>query len=87
MCIRDSLCYSKDEGFINIPAFTQQVVDRIGAGDALLSLTALCIAEQMPVEIAGFIGNVVGAEAVMTIGNKTPIERASLFKHIVSLLK
>ena len=82
-----SLCYSKDEGFINIPAFTQQVVDRIGAGDALLSLTALCIAEQMPVEIAGFIGNVVGAEAVMTIGNKTPIERASLFKHIVSLLK
>jgi rfaE bifunctional protein kinase chain/domain/rfaE bifunctional protein nucleotidyltransferase chain/domain len=82
-----SLCYSKDEGFFEIPAFAQSVVDRIGAGDALLSLTALCVAQQAPMEVAGFIGNVVGAEAVQIIGNKTPIERVSLFKHIVSLLK
>ncbi len=82
-----SLGYNKDEGFFEVPAFAQQVVDRIGAGDALLSLTSLCVAQQAPMEIVGFIGNVVGAEAVMIIGNKTPIERASLFKHIVSLLK
>jgi sugar/nucleoside kinase (ribokinase family) len=79
--------YHKDEGFFEIPAFTQHVVDRIGAGDALLSLTTLCAAQQVPMEITGFIGNVVGAEAVLTISNKTPIERVSLFKHIVSLLK
>lgn len=82
-----SLCYSKDEGFFEIPAFAQHVVDRIGAGDALLSLTALCVAQEAPMEITGFIGNVVGAEAVQIIGNKTPIERVTLFKHIVSLLK
>jgi rfaE bifunctional protein kinase chain/domain/rfaE bifunctional protein nucleotidyltransferase chain/domain len=84
---RGCLSYDKDEGFFEIPAFTQHVVDRIGAGDALLSLTALCAAQHAPMEIAGFIGNVVGAEAVLTISNKTPIERVSLFKHIVSLLK
>lgn len=82
-----SLCYNEDEGFFEIPAFAQHVVDRIGAGDALLSLTALCVAQQAPMEVVGFIGNVVGAEAVQIMGNKTPIERASLFKHIVSLLK
>lgn len=82
-----SLCYNKDEGFFEVPAFTQQVVDRIGAGDALLSLASLCVAQQAPMEVVGFIGIVVGAEAVMIIGNKTPIERASLFKHIVSLMK
>jgi len=82
-----SLCYNKDEGFFEIPAFAQQVVDRIGAGDALFSLASLCVAQHVPIEITGFIGNVVGAEAVMTIGNKTPVEQASLFKHIVSLLK
>jgi len=81
------LGYNKAEGFFEIPAFTQHVVDRIGAGDALLSLTALCVAQQAPMEVVGFIGNVVGAEAVQIIGNKTPIERVSLFKHIVSLLK
>jgi len=84
---RGCLSYNNDEGFFEIPAFTQHVVDRIGAGDALLSLTALCAAQQAPMEITGFIGNVVGAEAVLTISNKTPIERVSLFKHIVTLMK
>jgi rfaE bifunctional protein kinase chain/domain/rfaE bifunctional protein nucleotidyltransferase chain/domain len=84
---RGCLGYNKEEGFFEIPAFAQHVVDRIGAGDALLSLTALCAARQAPMEVMGFIGNVVGAEAVQIIGNKTSIERASLFKHIVSLLK
>jgi rfaE bifunctional protein kinase chain/domain/rfaE bifunctional protein nucleotidyltransferase chain/domain len=82
-----SLCYSPKEGFFEVPAFAQQVVDRIGAGDALLSLTSLCVAQKAPIEVVGFIGNVVGAEAVMTVGNKTPIDRVSLLKHIVSLLK
>ncbi len=81
------LCYTEDEGFFEIPAFVQQVVDRIGAGDALLSLTSLCVAQKAPMEIVGFIGNVVGAEAVLTFGNRTPIERVSLFKHIASLMK
>lgn len=81
------LCYGKDEGFFEVPAFALKVVDRIGAGDAVLSLTSLCVAQQAPMEVVGFIGNVIGAEAIATVGHRTPIERASLFKHIVSLLK
>ena len=84
---RGCLSYNKDEGFFEVPAFAQQVVDRVGIGDAFLSVTALCVAQKAPIEIVGFIGNVVGAEAVATVGNRTPIERSSLFKHIVSLLK
>ena len=84
---RGCLCYNKDEGFIEVPAFAHQIVDRVGIGDAFLSLTSLCVAQNAPMEIVGFIGNVVGAEAVATVGNRTPIERASLFKHIESLLK
>ncbi|MBI4283912.1 MAG: adenylyltransferase/cytidyltransferase family protein [Chloroflexi bacterium] len=82
-----SLAYSKSEGFIESPAFTEHVVDRMGSGDAVLSLTSLYAAQQIPMAITGFIGNVVGAEAVATVGNRTSIERASLSKHIVSLLK
>lgn len=81
------LCYSENEGFFEVPAFANQVVDRIGIGDAFLSLTSLCVAQEAPTEIMGFIGNVVGAEAVAMVCNRTPIERASLFKHITSLLK
>lgn len=81
------LGYNKDEGFLEIPAFAYQVVDRVGIGDAFLSATSLCAAQNAPMEVIGFIGNVVGAEAVAIIGNQKSIERASLFKHIVSLSK
>jgi rfaE bifunctional protein kinase chain/domain/rfaE bifunctional protein nucleotidyltransferase chain/domain len=81
------LCYSQEEGFFQVPAFASQVVDRMGAGDAVLSLTALCVAQQAPMEVVGFIGNVAGAEAVATVGHRKFIERVPFYKHIESLLK
>ena len=82
-----SLCYSRNEGFFYVPAFAVNVVDRIGAGDAVLSLTALCAAQKAPIEITGFIGNAVGAEAVATVGHRSSIQRVALFKHVETLLK
>jgi len=81
------LCYSKDEGFFEVPALASQVVDRMGAGDAFLSLTALCVAQKAPMEVVGFIGNAVGAQAVATVGHRRATEREPLFKHIESMLK
>lgn len=81
------LCYKKGEGFVEVPALAGKVVDRMGAGDAFFSLTSLCVAQNIPMEVVGFIGNAVGAQAVAIVGHRTSIERASLFKHIESLLK
>lgn len=82
-----SVCYNVDEGFCEVPALAGQVVDRMGAGDAFLSVTALCVAQKAPMEVVGFIGNAVGAQAVATVGHRTAVERVPLFKHIESLLK
>jgi hypothetical protein len=38
-------------------------------------------------EVLGFIGNVVGAQAVATVGNQASIERIPLSRHIEHLLK
>lgn len=81
------LCFGKDEGFFEVPALAGHVVDRMGAGDAFLSLTALCVAQKAPMEVVGFIGNAVGAQAVATVGHQRLIERVPLFKDIESLLK
>jgi cytidyltransferase-like protein len=81
------LCHGKDGGFNTVPAFAGQVVDRMGAGDAFLSVTALCAAQKAPLEVLGFLGNVVGAQAVATVGNRKPVERSAVFKHVESLLK
>ena len=81
------LSYGKDDGLFEVPGFAGQVVDRIGAGDALVSLTALCVAQGAPMEMVGFIGNVVGAQSVATVGHRQSIERVPMFKHIEALLK
>jgi bifunctional ADP-heptose synthase (sugar kinase/adenylyltransferase) len=82
-----NICYSRAEGFSEAPALANEVVDRMGAGDSVISLTSLCAAQGAPMEIIGFIGNVVGAEAVATMAHRTSIEKVPLFRHIESLLK
>lgn len=82
-----SLTYSSRDGFFEIPALTDRAVDRLGAGDAYLAVTTPCVASGYPMELAGFIGNAVGALQVQIIGNKEPVEPAALFKFIKALLK
>jgi bifunctional ADP-heptose synthase (sugar kinase/adenylyltransferase) len=82
-----SLCYARDEGFFVVPALARRVVDRVGAGDAVLSITALCAAQQAPMEVIGFIGNAVGAWAVSIVCNASAVERAPLLKQIETMLK
>jgi rfaE bifunctional protein nucleotidyltransferase chain/domain len=84
---RGCLCYAPDEGFVQVPALTTQVVDRVGAGDAFLAITAPCVALDAPMEVVAFIGNAVGAQAVASVGNRRAVERIPLFRQIESLLK
>jgi rfaE bifunctional protein nucleotidyltransferase chain/domain len=84
---KGSLCYGRDEGIFEIPGFAIRTVDRVGAGDAVFAIAAVCAAMSAPIEVIGFIGNAVGSEAVGIVGNQRFIERAPLLKHIEALLK
>lgn len=84
---KGSYTYKQNETICKAPAFATHVVDRIGAGDAVLAITSLFAYLNAPAELIGFIGNVVGAEAVGIMGNKSFIEKISLMKHISHLLK
>lgn len=82
-----SLAYGREEGFSEVPAFASKVVDRVGAGDAVLAVTSLLAKVGAPMEVMAFVGNVVGAEAVNIVGNRESIERLPLVRHIETLLK
>jgi bifunctional ADP-heptose synthase (sugar kinase/adenylyltransferase) len=71
----------------DIPVFSRDIVDRVGAGDAYLSVTAPCVAAGVPIDMVGFIGNAVGALAVQIVGNRSPVEPVPLYKFITALLK
>jgi bifunctional ADP-heptose synthase (sugar kinase/adenylyltransferase) len=79
-------CYHADEGMFAIPSFTNRIVDRIGAGDALLAVTSLCAVQAIPIELVGFIGNAVGALAVEIVGNRSVVSRDHLLAQVESLL-
>ncbi|HJZ98515.1 MAG TPA: PfkB family carbohydrate kinase [Candidatus Solibacter sp.] len=81
------LCYNRDEGFCEIPAFTGRVVDRVGAGDAVLAVTGLLAARKTPMDILGFVGSCVGAMAVAVVGNRDSIESVPLQRYIECILK
>lgn len=74
-------------GTTKCPAFTTRVVDRIGSGDAVLALSSLAVASQLPGEMVAFIANVIGAQAVQIVGNRTSIDRAATLKFIETILK
>jgi rfaE bifunctional protein nucleotidyltransferase chain/domain len=82
-----SLYYSAPDGFLRAPAFATTVIDRVGAGDAVLCVTALSVAAGAPPAVVVFLGNVVGAEAVKILGNERSIERIPLFRQVECLLK
>ncbi len=84
---KGSLAYSRKEGFTSIPVFSSKVVDRVGAGDAYLSLASLCAAGGLPIDVTAFVGNAAGAMKVGTVCNRTPIEAAPLFKFLTAMLK
>lgn len=82
-----TLIHTAPSRFDRVPALATKVVDRVGAGDAVLCATALCAAMDAPAEVTAFVGNVVGAEAVAILGNQRSIERTPTFRHIECLLK
>jgi rfaE bifunctional protein nucleotidyltransferase chain/domain len=82
-----ALTCGEDGAPTETPVFSREVVDRVGAGDAYLAVTAPCVAAGVPMDVVGFIGNAVGALAVRIVGNRSPVEPVSLYKFVTALLK
>lgn len=73
--------------FYQVPALSTKVVDRIGAGDAFLSLAGLCVAKGLGAEVAAFIGSIAAAIDVQIICNREPVSFVDLSKYVSTLLK
>ena len=79
--------YSQDGSISRAPALAPFVTDRVGAGDAVLTITALLSAVGAPRALIGFLGTLAGAWAVSFLGNEQTLDRATLSKAVLSTLK
>lgn len=70
-----------------VPALSSRVIDRIGAGDAFLSLSSICLGKGIDPQIASFVGSVAAAMDVQIVCNRDPIDQVGMKKYVSTLLK
>jgi rfaE bifunctional protein kinase chain/domain len=81
------LYVSADDQYHQCPAFAAEVVDKIGAGDAMLALLSCALKSNIDPNLALFIGSLAAAQSVETIGNSVSVSRVQLIKAINHALK
>ncbi len=81
------VCDRRSGQCVHVPALSTKVVDRIGAGDAFLSLASLCIGGGLSTELAAFVGSTAAAIDVQIVCNRNPVTSAGLSRYITTLLK
>ncbi|WP_321405124.1 PfkB family carbohydrate kinase [Maridesulfovibrio sp.] len=79
--------YNPASEFVRIPSFQSNVVDRVGAGDALFSIAAMSACMGLHEELVGFLGNIAGSLAVQIMGNDRAIDKQSMRKYITATMK
>lgn len=72
---------------VRVPAFTESVIDTVGAGDAFFAVTSPLAAAGGSMKHIGFVGNAAGAMKVKIVGHREAVEKPSLIKYITALLK
>lgn len=69
------------------PALASSALDTMGAGDAVIAVTAPLIAAGLDLEAAALVGNVVGAIKVGILGHRRHVGRQEIVQTVESLLK
>lgn len=72
---------------VEMPAFTERVRDRVGAGDALFAMVSVLLATNTPIPVVGLLGNLAGAAMVSDLGNRYTLSSVDMLRHSSALLK
>lgn len=83
---KGTVFFDDQMGTFASPTFSNRVVDRTGAGDAVFSVTSPLALIGCPPEILNLVANCAGALAVKTVGNRHQVELAELKQFVRALL-
>jgi bifunctional ADP-heptose synthase (sugar kinase/adenylyltransferase) len=77
---------NKNNKIYTCPAFAREVVDKIGAGDALLSLLSMCKKNKVDDYLSIFLSSLAAAQSVESIGNSKPLDKNLILKSTKHML-
>jgi len=78
---------SKKNKFYTCPAFASNVVDKVGAGDTMLSIISLLLNKKFESVISLFLSSIAAAFTVEEMSNKVPISKIKLLKYLNHITK
>lgn len=79
--------YYSNGTFYSAPAFTQEILDTIGSGDAFLAVSSLLSYKKVDPAFVPFLGNAAGALAVRIMGNRESIDAIELKRFVNYMMK
>ncbi len=63
-------------------AYTSKTIDKMGAGDTMLSILAICIFKKIDLNLSLLISSLCAVQSVNTIGNKFSVNKSLLLKDL-----
>ena len=81
------LLSTKSKKYFSSVAFASKIIDKVGAGDALLAILSLCLKRNFDKNISLLIASLAAAQSVESIGNSIPVSKNQILKSIQYLLK
>ena len=70
---KDGALYTDDKKSFICPPFAKRVVDKIGSGDSMLAILAICNYIKLDPEVSMYISSLAAADSVETISNSSTI--------------
>jgi rfaE bifunctional protein kinase chain/domain/rfaE bifunctional protein nucleotidyltransferase chain/domain len=69
------------------PAFANKIVDKVGAGDAMLAIISLCLKLKLPDDLTLFLGSIAASISVESIGNSNFIDKKNFLRQVEYAIK
>ena len=65
----------------------EKIIDKIGAGDTMLAVLAMCIKNKIDQNLTLLISSLAAAQSVETLGNKNTLSKINMLKTIENIFK
>ncbi len=83
-----AIIYNKNYNKFNFcGAFAETALDKVGAGDAMLSIISLCLKSNFTRELSLLLGSLAAAQSTETFGNKDAVSKNKMIKALQHILK
>ena len=78
---------SKDNKFYHCPGYAEKIVDKIGAGDSMLSIMSIFTKVKSDLDLTLVLGSIAAANSIMNISNSSFISSKGILKTLTHMIK